>query len=402
MFFFFFNFDKPADSLLTGNRGEWAEIYIFLKLLVDGKVFAADKNMQKIAERYLKILRIFREEIKNHLLEYIPGKQIEVYHKGEMACHPLDAGKVSEMKDRVWKLISETNRGSISDCVVQDFLRKMCITKLKSPAEDKGFFGGTKDIVMEVEDYRAGIASIVGFSCKSDFSGQATLFNASKDNTNFLFKIEGNINDSLARRFNSLFDLRGSKKIVATAKRMRLLKEHGCSLVFQHAVEPTARRNLSMVCGREMSVMIAEMLRHYYFDGEGATAYCSIVDLVRWVAEKNICRVEDVGNVEDVYRYQVSRLLYAMFTGMRLGSVWDGRASVNGGYIVARNDGEVLAYHTCIADEFMDFLVQRLALEQPSHARHLSMKIEKGGDGLFYIKLPLQIRSKAMKQVAAE
>lgn len=83
MFFFFFNFDKPADSLLTGNRGEWAEIYIFLKLLVDGKVFAADKNMQKIAERYLKILRIFREEIKNHLLEYIPGKQIEVYHKGK-------------------------------------------------------------------------------------------------------------------------------------------------------------------------------------------------------------------------------------------------------------------------------------------------------------------------------
>lgn len=402
MFFFFFNFDKPADSLLTGNRGEWAEIYIFLKLLVDGKVFAADKNMQKIAERYLNILRIFREEIKNHLLEYIPGKQIEVYHKEELACHPLDAGKVSEMKDRVWKLISETNRGSISDCVVQDFLRKMCITKLKSPAEDKGFFGGTKDIVMEVEDYRAGIASIVGFSCKSDFSGQATLFNASKDNTNFLFKIEGNINDALARRFNSLFDSRGSKKIVATAKRMRLLKEHGCSLVFLHAVEPTARRNLSMVCGQEMSVMIAEMLCHYYFDGEGATSCCSIVDLVRWVAEKNICRVEDVGNVEDVYRYQVSRLLYAMFTGMRLGSVWDGRASVNGGYIVARNDGEVLAYHTCIADEFMDFLVQRLALEQPSHKRYGSMKIEKGDDGLFYIKLPLQIRFKAMKQGAAE
>ena len=402
MFFFFFNFDKPADGLLTGNKGEWAEIYIFLKLLVDGKVFAADKDMRKIAERYLKILRIFREEIKNHLLEYIPGDQIEVREKGAQACPPIRVDKVVEIKDRVWKLISGWGRGPISDKEAQDFLRTMCIAKLKSPADDNGYFGGTKDIVMEVEDYKTGIASIVGFSCKSDFSGQATLFNASKDNTNFLFRIDGNIDDALANEFNLLFDSRGGNNVVATAKRVRFLKEHGCTLVFSRAVESTARRNLSMVGGREIPAIIAEMLRHYYYDGEGATSYSSITDLVHWVATHNICEVENVGNVEDVYRYQVSRLLYALFTGMRLGSVWDGRASANGGYIVARNDGEVLAYHTCIADEFMDFLVQRLALEQPSHKRHGSMKIEKGDDGLFYIKLPLQIRFKAMKQGAAE
>ena len=398
MFFFFFNFDKPATELLTGNKGEWAEIYIFLKLLVDGKVFAADKNMQKIAERYLRILRLFREEIKDHRLEYIPGATIHVLTEGEPACPPIASSDVSNAKDRVWRLISTTKRGNISDQDTQDFLRKMCIAKLKSPADGEGFFGGTKDIVMEVEDYKTGIASIVGFSCKSDFSGPATLFNASKNNTNFLFRVDGEIDDALAAEFNGMFDTRGSKQVVATARRMRLLKAHNCNLVFERAVEPAARRNLAMVGGHGMSGTIAEMLRHYYYDGEGAAAYCSIADLVHWVSAQNVCGVEDLGDIEDVYWYQVSHLLYAMFTGMRLGSAWSGRSSVNGGYIVARGDGEVLAYHTCIADEFMDFLVQRLALEQPSHSRHFSMRIEKFADGKFYIKLPLQIRFKAVRQ----
>ena len=36
-----------------GNKGEWAEIYIFLKLLADGKLYAADRNLKKIDDTYL-------------------------------------------------------------------------------------------------------------------------------------------------------------------------------------------------------------------------------------------------------------------------------------------------------------------------------------------------------------
>lgn len=398
MFFFFFEFDKPASKPLKGNKGEWAEIYIFLKLLADGKVYAADKNMEKILEKYLKILRIFREEMKNYKLEYFPGKTIHVKCGDEMACPDLELNELVQAKDRLWKLISSTSHGNITDQATQDFLRKLCIAKLKSPADGEGFFGGTKDIVMEVEDYKTGIASVVGFSCKSDFGGQATLFNASKDNTNFLFRIVGEIDDALAAKFNGMFDVRGGKQVVATARRMKFLKEKNCTLVFEKAVAPSARRNLMMVGGRELACMLAEMIRHYYYDGEGASAYCAVADLVHWVSKQNVCGVEDFGCTEDFYWYQVSRLLYAMFTGMRLGSAWNGRSSVTGGYIVARDDGEVLAYHTCIADEFMDFLVQRLAIEQPSHKRHLSMRIEKASDGNFYIKLPLQFRFRGMKK----
>lgn len=398
MFYFDFGFDKPAKDPLKGNKGEWSEIYIFLKLLEDGKVCAADKNMQKVAERYLKILKIFREEIEGHRLAYIPGKQVEVFDGEVMACSPVEMKEVGDARSRAWTLIKSTQRGVISDSDLQGFLRRICIAKLKSPAEDVGYFGGTKDIVMQVHDYNTGIDSILGFSCKSEFSAQATLFNASKDNTNFLFKVDGGMDDALAEEFNSLCDVRGRKQVVATARRMRLLKERGCALEFVRVVSSTARRNLRMVGGRDLSTMVAEMLRHYYFDGEGAVSYSSVSSLVDWLSQKAVIDEDEPGEVKDVCRYQISHLLYAMFTGMRLGTPWNGRTSVCGGYIVARDDGEVLAYHTCIADEFKDFLVQRLALEQPSHSRHLSLRVEKGKDGSFYIKLPLQIRFRANRE----
>ena len=34
--------------MLSGNRGEWSEIYVLLRLLADGKVYAADGELNKL------------------------------------------------------------------------------------------------------------------------------------------------------------------------------------------------------------------------------------------------------------------------------------------------------------------------------------------------------------------
>ena len=46
---------------LSGNKGEWSEIYTLFRLLGEGKVHAADANMNKLA-LYYPILNIIREE----------------------------------------------------------------------------------------------------------------------------------------------------------------------------------------------------------------------------------------------------------------------------------------------------------------------------------------------------
>ena len=35
--------------MLTGNRGEWSEIYVLLKLLADGKIYVADSELNKLS-----------------------------------------------------------------------------------------------------------------------------------------------------------------------------------------------------------------------------------------------------------------------------------------------------------------------------------------------------------------
>ena len=47
---------------LTGNKGEWSEVYTLLKLLGEGKVYAGDHNLNKIQDLFYPIIMILRQE----------------------------------------------------------------------------------------------------------------------------------------------------------------------------------------------------------------------------------------------------------------------------------------------------------------------------------------------------
>lgn len=182
-------------TALSGNKGEWSEIYIFLKLLDDGKVYAADKDMNLIPTVYLNILKILREEIPGNLYEYKTGEIIKIDLNGQECGPDVTHNEIRNIKDRLWNLFETTPRGNITSAETEAFLNSIHIFKLKAPpSETTNFFGGTEDIILQVSDYRTSIISNVGFSCKSEFAHKATLFNASKDNTNFRYELL-NMND---------------------------------------------------------------------------------------------------------------------------------------------------------------------------------------------------------------
>ena len=52
------------------NYGEWTEAYVFLRLLSNGRVYAADRNFERDENVYIDILNIIRYE-KEHILEEI-------------------------------------------------------------------------------------------------------------------------------------------------------------------------------------------------------------------------------------------------------------------------------------------------------------------------------------------
>lgn len=48
--------------MLTGNKGEWSEIYTLFKLLGDKQLFAGDADLNKVEELFYPIIKIIRNE----------------------------------------------------------------------------------------------------------------------------------------------------------------------------------------------------------------------------------------------------------------------------------------------------------------------------------------------------
>lgn len=375
---------------LSGNRGEWSEIYIFLKLMNDGRIYAADSDMRRIMKVYLNILKIIREEKPGDIYEYETGNPVKIYLNHSDIGPDTDVTEFERMKNKLWELFRQYPHGNITSVEVEEFLNSIHVKKLKAPAVSSAtFFGGTEDLVMEISDYRTSITSTVGFSCKSDFSGKATLFNASKDNTNFRYEIINGCNDDIMNDINATFD---KKDHIAVADRIKKMKNYGLDVIFDDQIKDSAKRNLVMSGGVEMPLIVAGMLKNYYWIGNGEAAHSSISEAIKYVGDCNPAGYV-FSDLQDMYRTKVAKLLYDMFTGMRLSKSWDGRASVTGGYIVVKEDGDVLAYHTTLMDEFKDFLVEKLGFETPSNSRHNAMQIYKQGEK-YYINFNLQIRFK--------
>lgn len=389
---------------LSGNRGEWSEIYIFLKLICDGKLYIADKNIERLPDTYLRIIKIIREEYAGEKYEYFPGDSVRIFRNGTDTGEIVDISEFREAKETLWRVLQNSPQGSRIECEkVEKFLNKIHISKLKAPAvKQNNYFGGTQDIVLQVQDYRTGILSEMGFSCKADFSSKATLFNASKEHTNFVYRIKGNITDRLMEKFNNTFAIRNKinketgkteeHKTIAIQERIKLLKNYGCEPEYYDTSTENVRRNLVLSGGMEMPGIIGNMLKAYYFDGEGKSTSSSIEYALEYVVRNNVAQYP-FDNIADIYRRKTGKLLYDMFTGMRLSSAWNGKSSVNGGYISVQNDGNILALHSCISDDFMEFLISQLGFESPSASRHQYMEIYKN-NGQYFLKFNLQIRFK--------
>lgn len=378
-------------STLSYNNGEWAEVYIFFKVMADRKLYTADAEFNPIKDVYLDVLSVIREEVKGEVYKYKTGEHVTILLNNE----PVGLVSVEdfiEYKNLLWKLLEENTKTTFSSEEIENFLNSIFIFNPKSPAQIVSkFCGGTIDIVIETKD-RSGVNRILGFSCKSDLRTAATLLNASGENTNFIYEVTGPMDDKKMEHFNTIFkEVTRKGEIcydIATSDRMQYLHDIGCNIEFVSPAKCLARTNLIKCGGKEMPDIVAGMLKKFYF--ENLSGQTSMNDCVSYLAEKDVA---DYGfeDLQDTYRAKIAQLLMCIFTGMRLGAPWNGRQEVNGGYIVVKNGGDVVALHSTIADEFKDFLVAKMHMESPSHSRHKDMYIYKENDR-YFIKLALQLR----------
>ncbi|QCT07988.1 HpaII family restriction endonuclease [Ruminococcus bovis] len=360
---------------LSGNKGEWSEIYVFLRLLEIGKLYAADENLNKMNDVFYNIIKILRQENIGKLEFRVNQSEDTITIINTTDESVLGTMPVTEFKAAADKLYSEitksqnNTKGAFSLRDTEAFLDNLGISSLKAPSEDKA------DIRIKIHDINSGFESVQGFSIKSRLGGPSTLINAGKT-TNFIFEVNGPINDEIMSNFNTC-----SKKF---KDKFTVLHNNACDIEYVGMENSVFEGNLMLIDG-DLPKICGYMLKSYYSSGLN-----KVIDSLNSITETNPLNY-NLSNGHPFYSYKFKRMLSECALGMLPGKTWDGIADATGGYIIVREDGEVLCYHLFNHNEFENYLLQNTKFETASTSRHQFGTIYKENNK-YYLKLNLQIR----------
>lgn len=356
------------DKKMLGNKGEWSELYVFMKLLSQGRIYAANEKVEKINEVFYPILKIMREEHKGQQIDYVITDEninIEIQSKTIMTVSRKD------LDDNANQLLKEiaAHSGSFELEEVAKFANGIKVTKIKAPSSN------TTDISMQIQDIHTNYIRDVGFSIKSEIGNAPTLLNAGQT-TNFIYKVTG-ITAKQAAEIN-MIDTKTKIK-----DRIKAIKNFRGSINYIDIQNKVFKRNLIMI-DSNMPQIIGNILLYYY---EEDIKDCK--KLVELEGKRDPLRYEDVM----IYDYKFKKFLCSCALGMKPAKKWDGLDEANGGYIIVKANGEILAYHIYNRNLFEQYLLDNTVLERASTSRHKYMNLyEENGE--IFIKFNLQIRFK--------
>lgn len=355
---------------MTGNKGEWSEIYTLLKIISDKKLFAGDENLNKVENLIFPIIKILRDE-SNGTYQYSYEDDLVVID----GCDEVFKIPISEFAEYAILLLvklKETTSATFSIPEVEAFINSFSCVSLKAKSSIKS------DIRIVIHDQHTGTTPLLGFSIKSQLGGASTLLNAGKT-TNFIYKVSGvDLSDSQIQEINAI-DSRSKIK-----DRIARVGELYGRLEFLRTESSVFGNNLILI-DSGLPEIISEIVKLFFSSNSSKT-----VELLSSVSTSNPLGF-DISTGHPFYSYKIKRFLTDIALGMMPSQVWTGELDATGGYLVVKEDGEILCYHIYNRNEFEDYLLSNTKLETASSKRHDFGKVYKVGDECFF-KLNLQIR----------
>ncbi len=368
---------------LSGNIGEWSEVYALFKLLSDGVLYQGDKDLNKIKNLIYPIISIIRDNVRYNLdnddrkviikssnddiFSEIPIK--EFTENAEVLLDKIKSIQASKAKKNKTEKVGR----AFEVPEIQEFRKSTKVESIKASSQKKA------DIVIVVHDEVTGFDPTLGFSIKSQLGGASTLLNA-ENPTNFIYVITPSIPNEEVAKINALS---------MQAKRLEAIADQGSRLSFV-ALEPTDGEDSIFECNlvnidSSMPKLVACMLR-YYYSGK-ASSIQKIAELMSYDNPLHF----NMKYHHSYYEVKIKRLLTDVALGMTPQKLWNEIYEANGGYIVVKKDGDIVCYHLYNRNDFEDYLFCNTKLDTPSRSRYNFGRIYKD-NGNQYIKLNLQIR----------
>ena len=356
-----------------GNKGEWSEFYAFIKILTDKTIFAADENLEKLQDKYFTVLKIIREEVKEGRKIYNIAEdknKINIYDEKNKILHTAQADKIKKSVSKIFKKMKESKSSSFPVLIAEPIMEELLCTQIKASCGNKA------DLILIIHDRISPTSPELGFSVKSMLGSPSTLLNASGA-TNFVYRVENLEN----KRTGDINEVHGHSKI---RERSKIIYGNKGKLMFDGLENKSFKKNLSMI-DTILPEILAELLKNYY-DGK-ATTMQNLVE--------NLCQNEALNEKynlsKEAYEFKIKSFLVAVALGMTPNKEWDGFTKAHGGYIIVKEDGEIVCYHLYNRDEFQNYLYKNTKFDTPSTTRHKFGNIYQE-NGEKKIKLNLQIR----------
>jgi len=357
--------------MLTGNKGEWSEIYVFLRLLAEGRLNAADANLHAIPDVYYPIIKILRQE-KNNNREYIINGCIHIIDSttsAEILNLPIE--QFVHQSKLLFNELKGASGPSFAFADIETFLNDIHVNSLTAAKTDKS------DIKIVVHDMRTGFQPQLGFSIKSMLGRNATLFNPGHT-TNFVYEVfgEGILN------IEEINEIDHSPKI---SNRIKEIRERGFEIIFNKIQSKTLQLNLQII-DTDLPRILSELLILKY-TSDGISKLSKLLQLLK---AKNPLSF-DLTEGHPFYEYKVKNFLTDIALGMTPSAIWTGQYDATGGIIIVKENGDLVCYHIYNHNEFQDYLLNNTRLEQASTSRYDfgDLYIE---DGKTFLKLNLQVR----------
>jgi hypothetical protein len=357
--------------MITGNKGEWSEIYALFKLLGDKELHPGNSEIKKLKNLVYPILRILRTEVNGNFEYSIEDDIVVISGNEEVFRIPI-----SEFQERAKYLLTEikSNSGTFSVPEIEEFMQSINCLSLKASSSAK------TDITIVVHDQRTGLQPSLGFSIKSQLGNPSTLLNAG-ETTNFIFKIvDAKINQ---KEIDEINNISSRSKI---KDRILEIKNKGGKFEFVKTQRTIFSNNLILIDSLLPQILSNIVLNFY------SSSHSNTEDLVKLTEEENPLKF-DTTDKHLFYSYKIKRFLTDIALGMMPSKVWTGEYDATGGYLIVKANGEILCYHIYNKNEFENYLLANTKLDTASSSRHGFGEIYAENEQL-YFKLNLQLRFK--------
>lgn len=361
--------------MLTGNIGEWSEIYALFKLLSDGKLAPGDENMEKIKDVFYPIVKILRTE-SNGSFEYTLEDEIVISSQNsELLRIPIHIFK--EKTEFLLNKIKNNKERTFSIPEIETFMNEIKCISLKADSSSK------TDINIIIHDFRTNQQPLLGFSIKSQLGGASTLLNPGKP-TNFIFKVHGDKIINELEKVNSTYIKRGEKLLTDVKGRLKIISKNDGVFEFINIESSIFENNLILIDSL-LPQILSEIILEYFSSNSS-----KLKDLVETIHERNPLKF-NLKDKHSFYSYKIKRLLTDIALGMTPSKVWTGDYHATGGYLIVKDNGDVICYHIYDKKEFENYLINNTKLDSASASRYEYGELYLENEELFF-KLNLQIR----------